>query len=185
MATAKAPKVVQTVKRGNASPAPAKFVPKKKNVAAKAAAKVSRKAAIQPLLRVKPAATVAPPVIVREDPHVLKRDEGKPLVERLNAKLLLQLAKRKVTNEAAAEALGVHPTYLSRTLKAMGETKLKGKTTAHREGRAELARAREQYRSQLAKKVNRKELTPEAAAREAKCDVRTMFRWMAKYANVR
>lgn len=188
MPAIKAKKVVSTVKRG---PRPAiatvraKAVPKKQDTVLKAKAKASRKAAVAPLLRKKPPATVITPVIEREEPHILKSTEGKPLVERLNDKLLEQLRSRKVTNEAVAEALGIHPTYLSRTLREMGFEKVKGATMAHREARSELADAREKFRAQLAKEVNRNKKTVEAAAKEAKCTVRTMFRWCAKYANVR
>lgn len=186
MATSKALKVVSTVRRAGDAPKAPAFVPKKKNTAAKAAARASRKAAVAPLLHGRTYSKLEPaPVIIRETPHVLKRDANKPLIQRLNDKLLLQLATRKVTNEAAAEALGVHPTYLSRTLTAMGETKVKGKTSAHREARSKLAHTREQYRAQLAKKVNRGELTITAASKQAKCTERTMFRWCAKYENVR
>lgn len=185
MATANTRKLFSTVKRAGDAPKAPAFVKKKNNTAAKAAAKASRKVAVASLLKKKPAALILVPEVVREEPHVLAKDAHKPLVDRLNAKLLKQLRERKVTNTAAAEALGVHETYLSRILKELGEEKTKGVTMAHREARAMLAQTREQYRAQLAKKVNRKEMTPEKAAKEAKCTVRTMFRWMAKYANVK
>lgn len=178
-------RVVPTVKRdGRTTQAPT-FVPKKKNTAAKEAAKASRKVAVAALLKKKPEATIVAPVVVREEPHVLKRDEGKPLVDRLNPKLLKQLRERKVTNEDAAMVLGVHGTYLSRVLKDLGEEKFKGVTTAHREARSKLAETREQFRATLAKKVNRNEISVEKAAKEANCTVRTMFRWCAKYGSTK
>jgi AraC-like DNA-binding protein len=203
MATAK-PKVVSVVKRGPASDSatvtpvnPAAVarttrdkvgmsdranVRASKKTAAKAAASASRKAAVKPLLKVKPAATVVVPKVKREEPHVLKRDIDKPLIERLNPKLLEQLRSRKVTNAAAAEALGVHETYLSRVLRDMGETKTKGVTTEHREARAKLTHARQQTRDMLAKRVNKGEITVQKAAKDAACSVRTMFRHCAKFA---
>lgn len=158
--------------------------PKRKTVA-QAMAKASRDAVMKAIPKKAKLVSVTPPEIVREDPYVFAKDEGKPLADRLNAKLLKQLADRKVTNAVAAEALGVSETYLSRTVAAMGIEKKPGKTTAHRNARHELAAARNTHRATLAKKVNKGEMTIEAAAKNAKCSVRTMFRWCEKYANVK
>jgi hypothetical protein len=180
------PKVVSVVKRHGDAPQPAKAAVAKprsaRSEAAKTAAKASRAKAVAPLRKQKAPATVVVPRAVREEPHIRKSDAGKPLIERLNPKLLAQLRNRKVTNAAAAEALGVHETYLSRVLKDMGEEKVKGATSEHREQRAKLTHARNQTREMLAKKVNRQEMTIERAAKEAKCSVRTMFRHCAKFA---
>jgi AraC-like DNA-binding protein len=188
----KSTKVVSTVKRKGDGPAivPASAkVPAKpnaaRNAAAQANAKKARAKAIKPLRKAKVVAVEAPRAI-REEPHVVKTPaEGHNLVDCLNATLRKQLRERKVTNEAAAEALGVHPTYLSRILKDMGEEKVKGATMAHREARNELVAARNKHRAELAKKVNRQEITIEKAAKDANCSVRTMFRWCAEYANVK
>lgn len=177
---AKQPKqIVSTVRRrGDAAPvvAPAK-------VSAKVArARASHKAALAPLRKSKEASPdAAIPSIERETPVIYKKDAGKTLVERLNMKLLEQLRTRRVTNRAAAEALGVSEIYLSRTLSELGATKVQGATTKHREARAKLDKARSQMRTVLAKKVNRQEMTIEQAAKDANCSVRTMFRWCAKY----
>lgn len=181
MATAKSSKAVSVVRRnGESTITHAAPVRTKKSLAVRAEAKASRRKEQAPLFKKKVITTVVP-TIKREEPHVLKRDEGKPLVERLNPKLRAQLRDRKVTNEAAAEALGVSATYLSRTLSELGEEKAKGATTAHREARSELNAVREKHRSVLAKKVNKGEMTIEKAAKDANCSVRTMFRWCAKY----
>jgi hypothetical protein len=131
------------------------------------------------------AVSVTPPEIVREEPHILESQNGKPLAKRLNATLRKQLADRKVTNAVAAAALGVSETYLSRTVAALGVEKAPGKTTAHRNARHELAAARNAHRASLAKTVNKGNMTIEAAAKAANCSVRTMFRWCEKYANVK
>lgn len=188
MASQKQTKVVSIVRHNGEAPVlhkPKRPVPKKVNAPLKAAAKKSRAKARQALPKKARAKSLPAPVIVREEPHILKRDEGKPLVERLNPKLLEQLRTRKVTNAVAAEALGVHETYLCRVLSELGEEKVKGSTSAHREARAKLTKARNDTRILLAKKVNRLEMTIERAAKEANCSVRTMFRYCAKYANLR
>ena len=184
MSSVKARKVVSTVKRGPASTDAPASVRATRNTRAKAVAKASRKTALAPLVKKKVAA-VSVPVIKREQPHILKSTEGKPLVERLNDRLLEQLRTRRVTNEEAAALLNVHPTYLSRTLRELGQEKEKGKTMEHREARSQLADAREKFCAQLAKQVNRGEKTAEKAAREPTCTLRTMSRWCAKYATIK
>lgn len=192
MALCKPAHVISTVKRRGVASATAK-VTGKRNAPTKAAAKASRKAAQAPI---KAHATtkrrakqlemaVYTPKIERQEPHIRKMDDGKPLVDRLNPKLLEQLRTRKVTNTAAAAALGISETYLSRTLSELQVEKIKGETSAHREARAKLNTARRTTRELLAKKVNRQEMTVEKAAKEANCSVRTMFRYCAQYANLK
>lgn len=179
-------KVVSIVKRGGDRPVavfPKAKAATTRNAAAKATAKAARKAALAPLRKKKAVNTVVP-TVEREEPHITKVPDGvgTTLEKCLNAKLLKQLRDRKVTNEAAAAALGVHPTYLSRILCDRGEEKTKGKTAAHREARTKLVEARNSTRAMLARKVNAGGMTIEKAAKDANCSVRTMFRWCAEYA---
>lgn len=167
-------------------------LPKVTNNTAKAApsakvakARVSRTAQVAPLRKKKAVNVVKPKAQAKEvAPHVLKSTAGKPLEERLNPKLLEQLRTRKVTNAQAADALGVSETYLSRTVAAIQE-KDAGVTTEHRKARSKLAKARSGTRAELAKKVNRGELTLAQACKQANCSERTMYRWCEKYANVK
>jgi hypothetical protein len=202
MASIRKPKVVSTVKRdkpastsasakANGGPrltdkevARIAAPPKRKSVA-QVKAKASRDAVMKAFPKKAKAVSVTPPEIVREEPHILESQNGKPLAKRLNATLRKQLADRKVTNAVAAAALGVSETYLSRTVAALGVEKAPGKTTAHRNARHELAAARNAHRASLAKTVNKGNMTIEAAAKAANCSVRTMFRWCEKYANVK
>lgn len=196
MASSRKPKVVSTVKRDKPASTKTKAnggprlthkevekIAKPARTLAKAKAKASRDAVMKGIPKKAKLVSVKPPEIVREEPVVLASQIGKPLAERLNAALRKQLAERKVTNAAAAEALGVSETYLSRTVAAMGIEKAPGKTTAHRNARHELAALRNKHRETLAKSVNKGGMTIEAAAKAANCSVRTMFRWCEKYAN--
>lgn len=194
MATKKAPKVISTVRRDREKVPvkalvssefdPPKQVNTKRSLPTSAVnrARASRKAAVKPLAKKKVVdPSTLDPAIVRENPVIWAKDADKPLIERLNPKLLEQLRTRKVTNRAAAEALGVSETYLCRTLAELGAEKVKGATSEHREQRSTLAKTRTQVREQLAKRVNRNEMTIEKAAKAANCSVRTMFRYCAKY----
>lgn len=196
MASVRKPKVVSTVKRDKPASTKAtvraKHVPTAKDTvfkapkpksAAKGKAKASRDAVMKAFPKKPKEVSVVRPEIVREEPHIVFRDSDKPLAKRLNATLRKQLAQRKVTNAVAAAALGVSETYLSRTVAALGIEKAPGKTTAHRNARHELTAARNKHRAELAKSVNKGNMTIEAAAKAANCSVRTMFRWCEKYAN--
>lgn len=116
-------------------------------------------------------------------PAVYKKDVGKQLKDRLNDVLLAQLRQRKVTNAQAAEALGVHETYLSRIVAKL-QDKSAGQTVTQRTSQSKLFKARTGTRAELAKKVNKGDMTLIAACKAANCSERTMFRWCAKYANV-
>jgi AraC-like DNA-binding protein len=104
----------------------------------------------------------------------------KPLIDRLSKKLLDDLQKRKITNAQAAEKLGVSESYLSRTVAAL-QTKVPGETVQQRKANADLTRTRRQFRTKLAKEVIRGRKTVQAAATEAGCSVRTMFRYVERY----
>lgn len=104
----------------------------------------------------------------------------KPLIDRLNQRLLKQLAARKITNAQAAEQLGVSETYLSRIVASM-QDKVPGETVIKRKANAALAKTRRDFRVKLAKEVLRNRKTYEDAASEAGCSVRTMFRYVEKY----
>ena len=104
----------------------------------------------------------------------------KPLIERLNQRILKQLQTRKITNREAADQLGVSETYLSRTVAAI-QTKEPGKSVELRKANAELAKIRKTFRIKLAKEVLKGRKLHDDAATEAGCSVRTIFRYVERY----
>jgi AraC-like DNA-binding protein len=104
----------------------------------------------------------------------------KPLAKRLTKRTLAQLQARKITNAQAAEQLGVSETYLSRTVAAL-QDKVPGTSMQKRSAAAKLYKTRQEQRDILAKRVNKGKLTIAAAAEQAGCSERTMFRYVAKY----
>lgn len=197
MATSKRSRVVQTVFRPDGAtvtssvketvskPAPKKVVDlpvHNATAAERKKAAVGVKKRTPPKQKVQQKRVSKPKAVKHVRPHVLKSTEGLPLAERLNDVLLGQLKTRVVTNKAAAEALGVHPNYLSQVVAGM-QDKLPGQVRAFRLGRSKLAKARNHTRQELAKQVHRGEITITKACKQANCTERTMYRWMAKYAN--
>jgi predicted XRE-type DNA-binding protein len=104
----------------------------------------------------------------------------KKLKDRLTAALLEKLRTRKITNAQAAEQLGVSEPYLSRTVAAI-QRKEPGKTMLERAKAHKLAETRRKHREGLAKEVKNGNLDVHAAARRAKCSIRTMSRYVAAY----
>lgn len=188
MATSKRPKVVQTVFRDGARstvPAPHHNTPVKEKPAKVVAARAARKAAAPPKKAALPRRHTGIRVAIdMATPHVIEADKDKPLIERLNDVLLAQLRERKITNKAAAEALGVSEFYLSRTVARL-QPKKPGDTPKQRQARSKLFKARTDTRATLAKQVNKGELTLAQACKRANCSERTMYRWCEKYANLK
>lgn len=190
MATSKRPKVIQTVFRSGERasaplPVPNHNTPVKEKPAKVLAARAARKAAAAPKKAALPRRYTGVRVAMdMAKPHIIAADKDKPLVERLNDVLLAQLRERKVTNKAAAEALGVSEFYLSRTVARL-QPKKPGETPKQRNARSKLFKARTDTRATLAKMVNKGELTLAQACKRANCSERTMYRWCAKYANLK
>lgn len=189
MATSKRSRVVQTVFRGEERPPAPAAIHHNTAVKAKPAkvimARAARKAAAAPKKAALPRRHVSIRVAMDlAKPHIIEADNDKPLVERLNDVLLAQLKERKVTNKAAAEALGVSEFYLCRTVRSL-QVKKPGDTPKQRAARSKLSKARNDTRAMLAKMVNKGELTMAQACKRANCTERTMYRWCAKYANLK
>lgn len=106
--------------------------------------------------------------------------QPKPLRDRLTQHMLERLRTRKMTNEEAADKLGVSVTYLSRIVATM-QTKERGQTMLEREAVSKLAAERRHHRERMAKEVKNGNLDVATAAKRAKCSERTIKRFVAAY----
>jgi DNA-binding Xre family transcriptional regulator len=87
-----------------------------------------------------------------------------------------RLAKRKITKRALAAELGISECYLNRLTPPLPP----GPVRAKRLARADLAQQRRNHRMKLAKMVQSGRRNIESAAKEARCSVRTLYRYLAK-----
>lgn len=95
--------------------------------------------------------------------HITKRD-------------LASLAARRITKTALAAQLGISATQMSRITPKLPP----GPVRAQRAATAELFATRKAYRTKLARQVFNGRRSLEAAAEEANCSIRTMYRYLCK-----
>lgn len=106
--------------------------------------------------------------------------QPKKLKDRLTKPLLQKLRERKLTNAEAAAQLDVSISYLSRVVAAI-QRKEPGKTMQARRAAHALVTQRRQHRERLAREVKNGNLDVNAAAKRAKCSIRTMERYVEAY----
>lgn len=94
------------------------------------------------------------------------------LSERISELDLRDYIIRRLSTKDIAKMYGVTPSYVTRSLPPRAYKNQK----VYKSG---LRKAREEYRNSLASRVDKKELTIKAAAKQAGCSVRTMFRHLA------
>lgn len=94
----------------------------------------------------------------------------------ISKKALAALAARKMTKTELAHSLGVSPTYLSRNTPKLPP----GPIRAKRQAAQRLFETRKAYRLQLANRVFKGRLSLDAAAKEAHCSIRTIYRYVCK-----
>lgn len=87
---------------------------------------------------------------------------------------LERLAKRKITKRALADQLGISEGYLYHLTPPLPPGPVRNKRLAQ----SALAQSRRNYRLRLAKLVRRGTRSIESAAKEARCSVRTMYRYL-------
>lgn len=101
----------------------------------------------------------------------MKRAKKSKKLEELLQPHLDDLRTRKVTNKALATQLGYSPEHISRVLKALNLQK-DPHPTSIRQSNHQLFAERRAFRVEAAKT-----LPPKQAARQAKCSLRTIYRY--------
>lgn len=89
-------------------------------------------------------------------------------------KYLSLIRTRQITKCATAKALNLPISFVYANTAILGP----GPVKAEREAKSRLAATRRQHRMRLAKQVAVKKLSLHAAAQEAGCSLRTMYRYL-------
>lgn len=97
---------------------------------------------------------------------MMLRDKIKPYAD--------QIRRREITNRALAHTLGASEWQVCRVIKQLN---IKREPAPSRESQRALIESRQEMRRELANNPN---VTPEQAARQAKCSVRTIYRYRSK-----